>query len=49
MQENINELEKELYKLNNENEKILKTLKEAFKESDLKDTKLNVYLEEKKQ
>ena len=49
MQENINELEKELCKLNNENEKILKTLKEEFKESDLKDTKLNVYLEEKKQ
>ena len=48
MQENINELDEELYKLNNENEKILKTL-EAFKESDLKDTKLNLYLEEKNQ
>ena len=37
MQENVNELEEELCKLNNENEKISKTLKEAFKESDLKD------------
>ena len=49
MQKNINELEEELYRLNNENEKILNTLKEEYKESNLKDTKLNVYLEEKKQ
>ena len=48
MQENINELEEELYRLNNENEKILNKLKEAFKESGLKDTNLNEYLEEKK-
>ena len=48
MQENINELEEELYRLNNENEKILNKLKEAFKESDLKGTKLNEYLEEEK-
>ena len=47
MQENINELEEELYRLNKENEKILNQLKEAFKESDLKDTKLNEYLEKK--
>ena len=48
MQKNINELEDEIYRLNNENEKILNTLKEEYKESNLKDTKLNVYLEEKK-
>ena len=48
MQKNVNELEEELYKLNNENEKILKTLKEKFKESNLKDSKSNEYLEEKK-
>ena len=48
MQKNINELEKEMHKLNNENEKILNTLKEEYKKSNLKDTKLNEYLEEKK-
>ena len=48
MQKNINELEDEIYKLNNENENILNTLKEEYKKSNLKDTKLNVYLEEKK-
>ena len=48
MQKNINELEEELYRLNNENENILNTLKEEYKESSLKDTKLNVYLGEKK-
>ena len=48
MQKNINELEGKLYKLNNENEKILNTLNEEFKESKLKDSKLNKYLEEKK-
>ena len=47
MQKNINELEDEIYKLNNENEKILNTLKEEYKKSNLKDTELNVYLEEK--
>ena len=47
MQKNINELEEKLYKLNNENKKILNTLKEEFKESKLKDSKLNKYLEEK--
>ena len=49
MQKNINELEDEIYKLNNENDKILNTLKEEHKKSNLKDTELNVYLEEKKQ
>ena len=44
MQKNINELEEELYRLNNENEK---TLNEECKESNLKDTKLNLYLEKK--
>ena len=48
MQKNINELEEKLYKLNNENKKILNTLKEEFKESKLKDSKLNKYLAEKK-
>ena len=48
MPKNITELEEELYRLNNENEKILNTLKEEYKKSNLKDTKLNVYLEEKK-
>ena len=48
MQKNINELEEELYRLNNGNENILNTLKEEYKESSLKDTKLNVYLGEKK-
>ena len=48
MQKNINELEDEIYRLNNENEKILNTLKEEYKKSKLKDTKLNIYLEEKK-
>ena len=37
-----------MYRLNNENEEILNTLKKEYKESSLKDTKLNVYLEEKK-
>ena len=36
------------YKLNNENEKILSTLKEEYKKSNLKDTALNVYLDETK-
>ena len=31
MQKNINELEDEIYKLNNENEEILNTLKEVYK------------------
>ena len=48
MQKNINKLEDEIYKLNNENEEILNTLKEEYKKSNLKDTELNVYLEEKK-
>ena len=48
MQKNIDELEDEMYRLNNENEEILNTLKKEYKESSLKDTKLNVYLEEKK-
>ena len=48
MQKNINELEHEIYKLNNDNEEILNTLKEEYKKSNLKDTELNVYLEEKK-
>ena len=48
MQKNIDELEDEIYRLNNENEKILNTLKEEYKKSNLKDTELNVYLEEKK-
>ena len=48
MQENINQLEEELYRLNNENEKILNTLKEEYKKINLKNTKLNEYLEEKK-
>ena len=41
MQKNINELEKEMYKLNNEDEKILNELKEEYKKSNLKDTRLN--------
>ena len=45
---NITRLKEELYRLNNKNEKILNTLKEEYKEGNLKDTKLNVYLEEKK-
>ena len=49
MQKNIDELEDEIYRLNNENEKILNRLKEEYKKSNLKDTELNVYLEEKKQ
>ena len=49
MQKNINELEDEIYRTNNENEKkILNTLKEEYKKKKLKDTELNVYLEEKK-
>ena len=48
MQKNINELEDKIYRLNNENEKILNTLKEEYNNSNLKDTELNVYLEEKK-
>ena len=48
MQKNIDELEDEIYRLNNENEEILNTLKKEYKESSLKDTKLNVYLEENK-
>ena len=40
-------LEDEIYKLNNENEEILNTLKKEYKKSNLKDTELNVYLEEK--
>ena len=48
MRKNITKLEEELYKLNNENEKVLNTLKEEYKKSSLKDTNLNVYLEEKK-
>ena len=43
-QEHINELNKIINELNNENQKI----KEEFKESKLKDSKLNEYLEEKK-
>ena len=42
-QEHINELNKIINKLNNENQK----MKEEFKESKLKDSKLNEYLEEK--
>ena len=48
MQKNINRLKEELYRLNNKNEKILNILKEEYKEGNLKDTKLNVYLEKKK-
>ena len=48
MRKNITEIEEELYRLNNENEQILNTLKEEYKKSHLKDTKLNVYLREKK-
>ena len=33
MRKNINELEEELYRLNNENEEILNTLKKEYKES----------------
>ena len=44
MQEHINELNKIINELNNENQK----MKEEFKESKLKDSKLNEYLEEKK-
>ena len=44
MQEYINELNKIINESNNENQKI----KEEFKESKLKDSKLNKYLEEKK-
>ena len=43
-QEHINELNKIINELNNENQKI----KEEFKESKLKDSKLNEYLEENK-
>ena len=46
--EHINELNKMINKLNNENDKILKTLNEEFKENKLKDIKLNEYLEGKK-
>ena len=49
MQKSMNELEDEIYKINNENEETLNTLKEEYKKSNLKDTELNVYLEEKKQ
>ena len=48
MQKNINKLEDEIYKLNNENEEILNALKEEYKKSNLKDTELNIYLEEKR-
>ena len=48
MQKNIKELADEIYRLNNENDKILNTLKEEYKKSNLKYTELNVYLEEKK-
>ena len=48
LQKRINELEHEIYKLNNENEKILSRLKEEYKKSNLKVTELNVHLEEKK-
>ena len=48
MQKNINKLEDEIYKLNNENEEILNALKEEYKKSNLKDTELNIYLEEEK-
>ena len=48
MRKNISELEEALYRLNNENEEILNRLKKEYKESSLKDTKLNVYLEENK-
>ena len=43
-QEHINESNKIINELNNENQKI----KEEFKESKLKDSKLSEYLEEKK-
>ena len=43
-QEHINELNKIINELNNEN----KNIKEEFKESKLKDSKLNEYLEDKK-
>ena len=33
MQKNINELEDEIYRLDNENEKILNTLKEEYEKS----------------
>ena len=48
MQKNTSELEDEIHRLNNENDKILNTLKEEYRKSNLKDTELNVYLEEKK-
>ena len=48
MRKNITKLEEELYKLNNENEKVLNTLKEESKKSSLKDTNLNVYFRRKK-
>ena len=44
MQKHINELNKIINELNNENQKI----KEEIKENKLKDSKLNEYLEEKK-
>ena len=44
MQEHINELNNEIYALNNENNKSLKTLKEEFEKSKLKDSELNEYL-----
>ena len=48
-QEHINELNKIINELNNENQKIKEELKESkLKESKLKDSKLNEYLEEKK-
>ena len=47
MHKNINELEEEMHKLNNENEKISNELKEEYKKSNLKGTKLNEYLEKK--
>ena len=51
MQEEINEINKENQELNKENQEIKKelyALKEEFKESNIKDSKLNKYLQEKK-
>ena len=48
MQKNINELGDGIYNLNNENEKILNTLKKEYKKNKLKDIELNVYFKEKK-
>ena len=45
---NINELGDGIYNLNNENEKILNTLKKEYKKNKLKDIELNVYFKEKK-